>query len=331
MNPTVAVTGAAGFLGSLLLERLTREGTEVRAVDLQTSLDRIGAVAGVEKIAADITDPASLAGIFDGCETVYHLAALVGAGIDPTLMNSVNVDGAINVAHEAHRGGAVMVHLASTSALGQTPHGKSDFDEGYLATPRVGYERTKQAGLLALRDLHSEYGYRIRFAIPGMILGHPDSTGFGVTAAVRTFATKWVPAVGPSDAIHSFAGVDDVVEGVVLIAAKGDDGRSYVLSESCMAFGDLFSLVAETAGRRRPVQIPRSVFRPFGPVVRLVARATKNPSKMTESWTLACESSQAFSGARAKDELGWDPTPAAALIEEFVAELTASPQPKDQR
>ena len=72
------VTGATGLLGSHIAERLVQAGQPVRVLVRATSdtsiLDRLG----VEKIVADLANPASLAAACQGVKVVYHAAARVG-------------------------------------------------------------------------------------------------------------------------------------------------------------------------------------------------------------------------------------------------------------
>lgn len=111
----VAVTGAAGELGSVLVERLVRAGFAVRAIDLRP------AAPGVESVVRDVRDPA-LAADLSGCETVVHLAYVVEPSHNPARDMAVNVEGTKNVARAARQAGAGhFVFASSISAYGNRP------------------------------------------------------------------------------------------------------------------------------------------------------------------------------------------------------------------
>ena len=82
----VLVTGAAGFIGSHLVELLVSLGSKVRAMVHYNSRNDIGALgyidsdrlANVEITQGEITDPGSVSQAVEGCDCVFHLAALIG-------------------------------------------------------------------------------------------------------------------------------------------------------------------------------------------------------------------------------------------------------------
>ena len=70
----VAVTGAAGFVGGNLLERLVEQGHDVVAID---RTDSPHAPEGVRWVQASVLDPAAMRAAFEGVEVVYHLVAMI--------------------------------------------------------------------------------------------------------------------------------------------------------------------------------------------------------------------------------------------------------------
>ena len=66
------VTGAAGFIGSHVVEELVRAGHEVRAMDLAWAQGSERADPGIERISGDVTDPGACAGAVVGCDGVIH-------------------------------------------------------------------------------------------------------------------------------------------------------------------------------------------------------------------------------------------------------------------
>lgn len=120
----VLVTGATGFIGGRLTERLTTEHrARVRA--LVRNLDKADRLRslGVEVVPGDITDSASLQDAVRGCPTVIHCAALIhDATVTPEGFHRVNVEGTRNVLEAAATAGAdAFIHLSSIGVYGTTP------------------------------------------------------------------------------------------------------------------------------------------------------------------------------------------------------------------
>jgi len=119
----VAVTGAAGYIGSTVVPTLLAEGHEVVAVDRldfgDGGLSAVRAHAGFELVSADVRDARRLSEVLSGCDAVVHLAAVVGeeaCDVDPDEAWSINVDGAgtvLDVAGECRLARAVLASTCS--------------------------------------------------------------------------------------------------------------------------------------------------------------------------------------------------------------------------
>ncbi len=125
----VVVTGANGFVGRALVERLRAEGDDVVAIDRQFD----GEDGGEERIAGDLLDPAILDAAFaGGCDGVVHLATIPGgaAEADPDTAWRTNVDGARALAAAAIASGTRprFVFASSIAVLGDAlpPDGVDD-------------------------------------------------------------------------------------------------------------------------------------------------------------------------------------------------------------
>ena len=111
-------------MGRRLVQGLIDRGERVRVLDRPgTTLD----LPGVDLRHGDVTDPASLAGLFDGVDTVFHLAAILIA-YDPALFDKVNVGGTRNVVEGAVAAGVkqfIFVSSASVVYPHTTPYSRS--------------------------------------------------------------------------------------------------------------------------------------------------------------------------------------------------------------
>jgi dihydroflavonol-4-reductase len=113
------VTGAAGFIGSNVVRELLAEGVNVRAMVLPGEDERNLAGVDVEKVPGDILDPPSLDAALQGCDTLFHLAALYSLQAPRKAFFDVNLQGSRNMLWAAKKADLEkIVYTASIAALG---------------------------------------------------------------------------------------------------------------------------------------------------------------------------------------------------------------------
>ena len=150
---TCLVTGAAGFIGSHLVEDLVRAGWTVRALVRYSStgfrgmLDRLDAqvLGSVEVMYGDIRDSGQMDALIRGCDAVFHLAALIGIPYSysaPRSYVEVNVSGTQNVLDAVRRNAIGRVVMASTSEVyGSAMY--TPIDESHPLHPQSPYAASK--------------------------------------------------------------------------------------------------------------------------------------------------------------------------------------------
>lgn len=302
------VTGATGFLGSRVARRLTEVGADVRVIVRPTSnLHRLEDL-DVEIVHGDVTDRASVVEAMRDVDVVYHCAALVELGPpDVTRLHDVNVNGTRHVLEAAADADTLAVHVSSVSALG--PTGPEEVDESWwlVDEPIVPYERTKREAHELARSFAAS-GARVRIGIPGGIYGYGDESS--MAALITAFTSYPTPVGYMPELVQSLVNVDDCAEGLRLIAEGADDGDEFILCADAVPFRTWFELIAFGAGRRPPIafvstKAVRSASRPAAGVLR---RLGSNPGIVTDTVAIATRH-QAFSGDKARRQLGWNPRP----------------------
>jgi dTDP-glucose 4,6-dehydratase len=282
---TVTVTGAGGFIGSHLTERLVTLGARTRAVVHYNGDGRRGwldhsAVAGdIDVIAGDVRDPASVQRAFDGVEVVFHLAALIAipySYVSPESYVRTNVEGTLNVLDLARRAGARVVHTSTSETYGTAQY--TPIDERHPTCAQSPYAASKAgADQLALSYYHA-------FALPVTVV-RPFNT-FGPRqsprAVIPTIVTQALEGqavrLGSLTPRRDLTFVADTVDGFVRAAeVERAVGETVNLGTGHdVSIGELAARILDLVGSgARVMEDPRRV-RPDGSEVwRLVCDASK--------------------------------------------------------
>jgi UDP-glucuronate 4-epimerase len=246
----ILLTGAAGFIGSNLAERLCDRGDRVVGLDnfdvfydratKEKNLSGVRARGNFQLSEGDITNVGAISAAFDlagPVDTLVHLAAL--AGVQPSLANperyfAVNVTGTLNLLRVARERGVKKVVFASSSSV----YGRDSavpFSEGDpCATPVSPYAASKRAGeLLAFTEhhLHKTAITCLRFFT---VYGPRQRPDLAIHKFTRLIAQgKPITLFGDGGTSRDYTWIDDILDGVVAsIDQPGDAFRIYNLGGS---------------------------------------------------------------------------------------------------
>ncbi|WP_102141715.1 NAD-dependent epimerase/dehydratase family protein [Mycobacterium hubeiense] len=229
------VTGAAGFIGSTLVDRLLADGhTVVGLDDLSTgsaaNLAKAEQHADCDFVKADIVD-ADLIGLLADAkpEVVYHLAAQISVRVsvdDPPFDASVNVVGTVRLAEAARRAGVrKVIHTSSGGSIYGTPP-TYPTSEAIPTDPASPYAAGKVAGEVYLNTFRNLYGLDCSHIAPANVYG-PRQDPHGEAGVVAIFAKALLAGrptkiFGDGTDTRDYVYVDDVVD--AFVRASGDQG-----------------------------------------------------------------------------------------------------------
>jgi nucleoside-diphosphate-sugar epimerase len=250
MARLVAVTGATGFIGQALVERLLAEGWRVRLLARRLPRFLPGPAGPVEIVSGDLADPVALSRLVAGVDAVAHLAGLIKARTPEEFM-ATNRDGvsAVLSALKAQASTAVSPRFILMSSLAAREPQLSP----YAASKRAGEETLKsQAG-----------------DIPWVAIRAPVVYGPGDRETLRFFKVVqrgWAPMAGDGQGRLSAIYVDDLVAALITLL-KGENPPADVYEiDDGHAGGYVMTDLARYAAREfgvqvRTVRVPKLVMR----------------------------------------------------------------------
>lgn len=261
------VTGGAGFIGSHLVERLLRDGHEVRVVDdfstgKRSNLEPFAGKA-LEIVEADIRNGWELRTLAAGCEVIFHEAAIVSVPYSvehPQETHDVNLQGTLNVLEAARHAKARRLVFASSAAVYGDAPGLPKH-EGMLPTPISPYGLEKLTGEHYLSIFARLYGVETVSLRYFNVFGprqDPSSAYSGVISIFADRARRGEPVTifGDGSAYRDFVFVADVVEANLLAAhAAGVSGRSFnVARGEKTTLTALTEMIGQAVGRTLKVE-----------------------------------------------------------------------------
>ncbi|MHA6626735.1 NAD-dependent epimerase/dehydratase family protein [Pseudonocardia sichuanensis] len=251
MTRVLLVTGATGYLGSVLVGRAVRRGHEVRALVRDPRKAQALLPAGVDVVVGDLGDPASLLRAAGGCDGVLHVAGTVGGSAEET--RRANVDGTAAVLAAARAAGVARFVCTSSSAavidadglVSERPAGPPALRDAYS----LAKAEAEELVLAAAAD-----GMGAVVVNPVSIYGPSPAGPLSYNGLLLAAARGAVPAV--VDARVGWVLAEDAAAGHLLALERGEPGRRYVLCGEVASFGRVLRAFADLVGGRRTPALP---------------------------------------------------------------------------
>ena len=259
------VTGATGFVGSVLVHQLLDLGVDVRILRRETSsLEALGVRSSdVEHFTGDLRDADAVNKSMKGITSVYHVGAFVKIParkekLIRTLME-VNVTGTANVV-DAALGNHIekLIHTSSIAAYGRSGAQSESRDEtsAWVDSPlnshyAISKYKSEQEIHRGVRD-----GLDAVIVNPAVVFG-PGRVGANDTLEIfnRITTSKWWPAKGGGITVVD---VRDVAKGHILAMEKGQTGERYTLGGEYQRWDDICSIFCKAAGvSDRKLKLPK--------------------------------------------------------------------------
>lgn len=253
------VTGADGFIGSHLTEQLLKEGYEVRALSQYNSFNNWGwleglSSPGLEIVSGDVRDASFCREIAQGCDVIFHLAALIAipySYVAPESYVDTNIKGTLNMCQAARAAGVKRLVVTSTSEVYGTAI-EVPIKESHPKQPQSPYSATKiGADALAL-SFHNAFELPVVIARPFNTYGPRQSARAIIPTIISQIASGMTEIkVGDLRPTRDFNFVEDTCRGFIALAeTPGIEGREINIATGTeIAMGDTLRLIADIMGR----------------------------------------------------------------------------------
>lgn len=301
------VTGATGFIGSQLVEKLCASGRAVRA--LVRRLDRNWPCPTA---LCDLASGRGLEEALNGVDTVIHLAGATKALV-PEDYRIANVQAAATLARALADRAVRLVHVSSLAAAGPSPDG-TPVDEDTPPHPVSQYGRSKLEGELVVRKLKPD-AVIVR---PPVVYGPGDTGVFGI---LKSISRGWTVEMGGGERHFSAVYVGDLVDGLLRAASPDAPaaGRTYFLAHPRPnSWASLSAAAARIMGvKARRVRVPLPAAYAVGYCAEIWSRITRRPGIVSRDKIAEAQCSYwVCDSRRAAAELGWQ---AATSLEAGLA------------
>lgn len=234
----ICITGAGGFIGSHLAERVVQEDHEAVCLvryNSRTSwgwLDQSAFKDSLSVVSGDIRDYDSVKGALEGCDMVFHLAALIGipySYISPLAYVKTNVEGTYNVLQAARDGGNIpVVHTSTSEVYGTAQY--VPIDEKHPVNPQSPYSASKASADFLALSYHRSFDLPVTVIRPFNTYGPRQSARAIIpTVITQILAGRKDIRLGNLAPTRDLNFVEDTVSGF-LSAGLGGKGVGEVIN-----------------------------------------------------------------------------------------------------
>lgn len=296
------ITGANGFIGRTIAQRLRADGIEVVGIDSHT-----GQHSNI--ITGDISKAGAWQEAFAGCDLVIHTAAVVSNAVDAETTWKVNVLGTRYVIDAATNAGVKrMVHLSSVRAFSDVNFPDGVDEQWPVRTDGNAYVDTKIASEHVALQAHAAGQLAVTIIRPGDVYGPGSRPWVVLPLEAMKSGSFALPAGGKG--IFSPVYVDDLIDGLLLAAMhpKGA-GQIFTLSGPATTttseyFGHLHRMIGRTGS---PKTVPTSIALGAAAVVAFLAKMRGVDTEINPTTIRYLARTGGYSSKKARLLIGYEP------------------------
>lgn len=314
----IAITGAAGHLGSALLPELFKRNHFVRA--LVKSSDYSFRDMPVEIVKGNLLNIESLKELMKDCDALIHCAAVISINGDPSgIVHQTNVVGTGLVMDIAKQCGIKrVVHISSIHAYNQRP-GFETLDEQREKVNKkaFAYDRSKKEGQEIALAMNQQ-GMEVLVMNPTSIIGPYDHKPSKMGKVIIDLYKGHLPFV--FDGGFDFCDCRDVANAIANALIMGRPGENYLLGGRWYNFKQLVLLISKASGKNiKAVSLPVVIGKIGLPIVKGIAWfSKKDPLYTNEALEAISTGNRKISSEKAAQELNYHIRPFEETIDDTI-------------
>jgi len=293
----VLVTGAGGFIGSHLTEKLVELGSEVTALVQYNPLGNWGWLEkspnsikrNLNVVLGDIRDYVLLDKVIKKNDVIFHLASLIGipySYVSPDSYLDTNIKGTLNLLMAAKNYNIErFIHTSTSEVYGSALY--TPIDEKHPLQAQSPYAASKIAADKLVESFNKSYNMPTCIIRPFNTYGPRQSARAVIPTIISQALTKEKVTLGSLYPVRDFSFIYDVIDGFIKIAEKNK------------AIGETINIGSGTG--YSIVQLSKKIFKIIGKKKRIVFESERERPDKSEVAKLIADN------AKAKKLLGWEP------------------------
>ncbi len=303
------ITGATGFIGSHLAERLVSQGHKIRCLARETSDTSCLSLLSAEIVTVDMSDKEGLRKALRGVDIVYHCAGVVGEWLSKKEAQRVNIAGTKNLLDAGIDAGVKrFVHVSSLAVLGMKDHHNTPADAPYQLTGDI-YSDTKIESEKIVMEYYMKKGLPVVIVRPGFVFGTRDRRF--LPRMLKLLEDNKFAFLGSGNNIMNVVYIDNLID--VLMEAGINEkaiGQKYnVTNKDKVTMRDFVYMISDIRGMKKPTKsIPVPLAKFLATSLEYYGRLTKSqaPPFITKARIKVASLNLDFDISKTVNDLGYD-------------------------
>ena len=306
---SILITGATGYIGSLLTVKLANEGMDIRILCRKDPGIPEFNRSNIRVFRGDITDKASLIAAMEGVDQVYHMAAYARLwASEPDIFRIINVEGTRNVMEAASQSGVKKIVYTSTAGvIGPSQDQPMREQDARITGFFNEYEETKtEAEKIAFS--YATDNMQVSIVNPARVYGPGFDTGSNpVTKIVELYMKrKWHVIPGNGEDVGSYCHVDDIVDGHISAMKFGASGQRYIFGGENATFNALIGFIRQHSQvQKKLYHLPFPMMSGASHLMVAWSKISGKAPMITPNWVKRYDYNWALDSSKAVNEIGY--------------------------
>lgn len=322
----ILITGATGQIGHKVALTLAERNNKIHILVRNPNSFNIPSHKNIKVFQGDITDVPSISAAINGCNQVYHVAALAKIfHTDSTQFHKINVEGTHNLLQKAVEFGVERFLFTSSCSVIGPSNGKILNENDVRTTPFFcDYDITKHQAENLVKEYASK-GLHAVIVSPSKIYGHSciETKDISINKVIHNFLNGKLTFIpNPSHLMANYCFIDDVVEGHILALNKGKSGENYILGGENISYRDFFNTVKNISGTKtKLIEVPEILVKILSLVQWIQFLTTRKEPYVTTKSIKQIFCNKIFSSNKAISHLGYTITPISEGLQHTIHSL----------